>query len=411
MKLCSIRAVLLALVLARPALAADADSFAALAKANAYPLMLEAGDRLSGAGVDLIAREAAKAQFFMVGEQHATAGIARVNLGLHRLAARQGYDHAALEIGPHSTQAAERLVRSGRGRLAAFIRQPGHGFVFPFLGWAEEAALVEQIVALAGAGEPVLWGIDQEFIGSAPLHLARLRTLAHTAEQEAVVAELTRRAAGDALLVGTMDAAAYGRLRRAFAKERDPEAARLIEELAVSSSIYAPFLGRAGARHTANSDRETYMKRQFLAHFARAEAALGRPPKTFFKFGANHAMRGHSLSEVPALGNFLAEWGLSRNFAMLNIAVDCLGGQQSDPRTGERSTCEPYVMLPADSPLKPSPAPGVLTVFDLRPLRAAMPPDIDPATKRLVLAFDLYIPVREPAPATLLAQPRPQPAN
>ena len=147
------------------------------------------------------------------------------------------------------------------------------------------------------------------------------------------------------------------------------------------------------------------LKRQFLVQFGRSEATSGRSPKVFFKFGANHAMRGHSLSDVPAFGNFLAEWGLSRGFSMLNIAVDCIGGEQSDLRTGERTPCKSYVDLPADSPLRVAASSKALTVFDLRPLREVMPKTIDPATKRLILAFDMYIPVPSPAAATMLARP------
>ena len=338
MRLLSIGWLLLAVLLGPQAAAkSPADNFAQQAQANAYPLTLSADGTLSGVGAELIAREAAQAQFFMIGEQHATAGIAKVNLGLHRLAAGQGYNHAALEIGPDSTLEIERLVRSGKGQLASFIRQPRQSFVFPFLGWAEETALVEQIVYHSPAKSPVLWGIDQEFVGSAPLHLSRLRSWAGHTSQKRVLADLSAKASADPLLIGMMDPAAYDRLRSAFPRSRHPEAARLIDDLAASTAIYAPFAGKGGSRQAANVARESMLKQQFLRHFRQAEASLGRPPKVFFKFGANHAMRGHSLSDVPALGNFLAEWGLSRGFSMLNVAVDCIGGEQSDLRTGQRS--------------------------------------------------------------------------
>lgn len=91
-----------------------------------------------------------------MGEQHATAGIAKVNFGLHRLAASEGYQYADLEVGPESTRYVESLVHSGKGQLAAYIRRPRNDFIMPFLGWAEEVDLVEQIVHLSHARSPVL---------------------------------------------------------------------------------------------------------------------------------------------------------------------------------------------------------------------------------------------------------------
>ena len=391
--------------LAPQASATAKDVLAKEVAAHSYAFNIRADGSLGGAGAGLLGREADQAQFFMVGEQHGTAGIAQVNLGLHRLASAHGYNHAALEIGPYSTRDVGALIRTGQGRLAQFIRRPGNDFVFPFLGWAEEVALAEQIVQLSPAKSPVLWGIDQEFVGSAPLHIARLRTWARSPAQKAAVEQFAAEAAADPLLLGMLEPASYDLLRKSFPTKRYPEAAHLIENLAASTAIYAPFAGKGGSRQAANAARETLLKQQFMAHFQQAEATLGQPPKVFFKFGANHAMRGHSLSDVPAFGNFLAEWGLSRGFSMLNIAVDCVGGEQSDLRTGGRSPCRPYIDLPADSPLRVPASRKQLMLFDLRPLRAVMPKTIDPETKRLILAFDFYIPVANPPAATMLVQP------
>jgi hypothetical protein len=378
------------------------DPFVTLLEANRYPIALGSNGELTGPGADLLNSEVGKAQFLMIGEQHATAGIAEVNIAIHRQAARHGFDHSALEVGPWSTEEVEKLIRSGKGRLAAFLRQPGNGFTLPFLLWAEETALVEQAVALSAAKSPVLWGLDQEFAGSAPIMLSRLGQLAKTPAQHAAVLDLRKRAAADPTLIAMMTPADYAPLRRAFIATQSPEAARMIEELALSSTIYAPFVGRGGSGQTANDTRETYMKKNFLRHFARAERENGRPPKVFFKFGANHAMRGHSFSDVPALGNFLAEWGLSRGFSMLNLAVDCVGGEQSDPRGGNASPCKGYA-LDRNSPLVTRMNDAPLTLFDLRPLRAAMPKTLDPQTRKTILAFDFYIPVRNPRAATPVA--------
>lgn len=78
----------------------------------------------------------------------------------------------------------------------------------------------------------------------------------------------------------------------------------------------------------------------------------------------------------------------------------------SDLRTGRREPCTSYIDLPAGSPLRLPTSAKQLALFDLRPLRAVMPKTIDPETKRLILAFDFYIPVPNPRAATMLVQPK-----
>jgi hypothetical protein len=39
-------------------------------------------------------------------------------------------------------------------------------------------------------------------------------------------------------------------------------------------------------------------------------------------------------------------------------------------------------------------------LIDLRPLRDRLPSDLDPETRRMILAFDFYLAVRDARPAT-----------
>src|SRR5205085_9079535 len=75
----------------------------------------------TGAGWDALIADGAGAQFFMVGEQHATQDIAEIEAAMHATLAKRGYTHSALEVGPYSTRHAERLIRSGPGKLQAYI--------------------------------------------------------------------------------------------------------------------------------------------------------------------------------------------------------------------------------------------------------------------------------------------------
>ena len=48
----------------------------------------------------------------------------------------------------------------------------------------------------------------------------------------------------------------------------------------------------------------------------------------------------------------MAEWGFSRGFGAVNIFIDCVGGEQNDPRSGANSALRIGRMLPADSPVR-----------------------------------------------------------
>lgn len=377
-------------------------SFAESVAANRHALAFENG-ALSGPGAELLAREMAAAQFFLIGEQHATATIAEVSTALHREAVGLGYAYSAVEIGPHSAREVERIVRSGPGRLAATLREPTLDFSVPFLFWAEEATLAEEMVTLSPSRSEAIWGLDQEFVGSLRMLMPGLEALARTPAQRQAVADLRARSDAEPMVLGQMPADALASLSTAFGTRG--AGAALVADLVLSNRIYAPFTGRGGSGLEANTLRETYMKRNFISRFSAAETRDGRPPRVFLKFGANHMMRGLSTTNVPTLGNFIAEWGLSRNFRTVNVFIDCVGGEQNDPRTGVNTPCESRDMLPDDSPLHGQMEPGRMTLFDLRPLRARLGrTEIDPLTRRLVLAFDFYLAIRGARPSTPLRQ-------
>ncbi|HEV2865141.1 MAG TPA: hypothetical protein VGX37_01375 [Allosphingosinicella sp.] len=360
-------------------------------------------DGYSGRGWDRLIEDGAAAQFFMVGEQHATADIAQFEAALHAALAARGYSHGALEVGPYSTQFAEALIRSGRGRLAEYIARPGHGFTIPFLFFQDEAAMAEQIVASSPDREHALWGLDQEFVGSAPIAAELLGRWATTAEQRRAAAAFAARAEADPMLVGSLTAADLDPLAAAFAG--NPDASGLVAALRLSSQIYDPYIHRNGPTYPANLRRENYMKLNFLRQFEATQQRLGRPPRVFLKFGGYHAMRGFTGTNVPGLANFLAEWGLSRGFGFVNMMVDCASGQALDPQTSEVGPCEPY--FGNDTVIGSMPRNEPLTLIDLRPLRARLGQmtDLDPLSRQTILAFDYYLVIRDVRAAAPVATP------
>lgn len=361
---------------------------------------------LSGPGWEQLMRDAEAAQFFLIGEQHATADIAEIEAGLQRGLASRGYDHMAVEIGPWSTRFAENLIRTQSDLAAAIRSAPGNGYAIPFLFFAEDAALVHQAVESSPAQFDVLWGLDQEFIAAAPVLLPMLGERARTTAQFDAIAAFEALSDANPMALGAGPPEQFDALRAAFNTGEDQAALELVDAMILSNRIYGPFTGRSGPIYPANLLRENYMKQNFVDHFARTDARDGQPPRVFLKFGANHMMRGRSLTNVPALGDFIVEWGRPRGFDAVNILIDCIGGEAVEVQTGGTAPCESY-MLDADSIIHRLTAGRPLTLIDLRPLRSLVRSDsaINQATRDLIFAFDYYLGVANVSPATLIPDP------
>ena len=183
----------------------------------------------------------------------------------------------------------------------------------------------------------------------------------------------------------------------------NPKAAQYLSELKLSNVIYEPFTGRGGSGYEANLTRETYMKRNFVSQFNEAEKRTGKAPKVFMKFGGYHAQKGFTGTNVPGLANFLYEWGLSRDFAMVNVMVECVGGQARNPQTQDTIPCQPY--FDKDALLSKIPKPNRLTLFDLRPLRKQLRrlPGLDQESRQVILSFDYYLAIKDVTPGTFVA--------
>jgi hypothetical protein len=358
------------------------------------------GGAFEGRAWEQILRDGERAQFFVFGEQHGIAEILELAAALHSELAKRGYTHTAMEVGPHSTEKVEKLIRSGPGALETYLKGADRGWLFPFLGWKEEVRLAEQYVRLSPSRD-ALWGIDQEFVGSAPILIELLAARQKNSAQRAALAQLTAAAAANPQLVRDFRSFDLQPLTDAFRK--DPRALRIIEDYRLSGEIYGPFTVPGSNRYGANLTRENYMKRNFAAAFAKAEREEGRPPKVFLKIGANHAMRGFSATMVPALGNFLAEWGEPRGHAPLTVMVDCIAGPAGSP-------CQPY--FGTDHAIYASASSDKYTAFDLRPLRAQLRSlgGLDAKTRDLIQAFDYYVLIRDVSRATPV-RPRPAAAS
>lgn len=377
-----------------------------IARANTLEITRTEDGRLTGEGWERLIADAASAQFFMIGEQHATADIAEIETAIYRGLVDHGFNYMAVELGPWSTRYAETLIRESDDYMSAIRTAPGDGYALPFLFFAEDAELVQQVVRLSPSPSETLWGVDQEFVAAAPLLIPMIEALARTDAQHAVLASFDELAASNPMAIGAEAPDLFAALRAAFDTGEDDNALEMVDAIILSNRIYRPFMGSGEPTYPANLLRENYMKRNFVDHFERIERRDGSPPRVFLKFGANHVMRGRSLTNVPAMGDFIVEWGRSRDFRAVNILIDCLGGEATEPLSGATIPCESY-MLDEGSLLARLAEGQSLTLIDLRPLRAAVRrgSTIDAGTRDLIFAFDYYLGVADVSAATLIPPP------
>lgn len=370
----------------------------ALLDGHVHELTVEQG-ALSGPGGELLMERARRAQFVAIGEQHGTADIGEFAhawfLALHP----EGFDHMAIEVGPHSTRMAERLLAGPDGGFEADASARAGGLAYPFLFFQNEADLARDVVALHEGEGPALWGLDQEFIASGSILLDQLRPLARTDTQRDVLASIEAALAGQPFLVGNSPDSQWAGWVEAWG---EGEGARILADALYSNRIYAPFTGRGGSVWLANQTRENGMKRLFAEHFAAAEALDGVPPRVFLKFGANHLARWDPSTLISSTANFLAEWGLPRGFTLYNVMADCASGQMVNVQAGGAIACPSYfgstqgvlAGMIGESPV-------VIDLEAIRPEVLAMQ-DADEDFVALVRNFDAYIAFPDTRPAPMV---------
>lgn len=385
-----------------------------------YALALEEG-KLAGPGAEFLAREAAAAQFVLLGEDHGLAEMPRFTAALFDLIRPTGYAHLVVETGPLVTAKLERMAAApdAQARFAAFNRDYPYGAAFYF--WREEAEMMERVVKAMGGVPDTIWGIDQEFICAGALHLERLLELAPDEAARALArAHLAFARQDMARMIGTKNPSdtfvctarpeTYAKLRAAFAAA-GPEAEVLLAALARSSEIYG--MNALGRGWESNFTRATLTKEYFRAYYDRIARRDGRPPRALFKYGVNHMKRGRSVLGVHDVGNLvseLAEFNGSRSF---HLAVICVKGtvNRYHPFFGDVAAKQaPYDVVTQFAelgdvrPLVEAADPAAWTLIDLRPVRRFLfrrYKDIDRGLAENLWGYDAVLVIPEGRAATL----------
>jgi hypothetical protein len=389
-------------VVERPAVAAEATETEVLLARLTMPLRIE-GRSLQGAGADWLLAQAAGADFLLLGEQHTTAEIGLLSAGLFERLVPAGYAVAAIEVGPWSTRRLESLLRDDEA-FERYLAEPAHRTVFPFYGLREDADFLRTVIARSPRKADVLWGLDQEFVGAAPLMLDELSRLATSDAQRAAVDALREASRSDRMALAAGSDAPWQALHEAFAGNAPAQA--ITADILVSRRIYAPYMERGGSYYLANDERERYMKTQLATRLGEAAGPRGEWPKVFVKAGAYHLAYGHSPTGVLSLGTFVREYAHASGRTVFSVHVDCLGGESTDVFAGGTAACKSAYLGP-DSPLRKFVAVDEPVVVDLRSLRArrSVWRDWDEQTRSLILAYDAYLALPTVSPAAVITGP------
>lgn len=403
----------------------DDDALVAELSKNRLTLALEDG-KLKGAGADFLLKEAEASQFFLIAEDHGIAELPQLTAALFRQIKPFGYDHYATEAGPITARLLEKLAASPRAQqdFADFNRR--NPFSLPFYFWKEETALLETIFNTPGRKTRTIWGLDQEFVMSAKLHLKRLVELSPNRQARRVVEEYNQRAQTEfnrmvesknpgSVFLASATEDDFKKLSAALEAKPGSEAAELLDELKESWEIYTKqFRGQV---YEANDQRAQLMKRHFVRYYNEALSVEKSPPKVLFKFGMNHMKRGRSFINVFDVGSFVPDLAFANGAKSFHLLVVGANGTQNTylPFVGnEADKTKAYDVVKvfkdyASADVKPLIASVAQdkswSVIDLRPLRPLLTNrklgKIDKGLEELIYGYDAVLIIPEIHAATL----------
>ena len=377
----------------------------------AYALSIEDG-KLAGAGAPILQTAIAQADFVLLGEDHLTQEIPRFAAAVcDAMGASGGFSAMAFESSPAVADFVEESLASPDrfGKMVDLEKRYPNSAAF--LDVKDEYDLAAHCAQVSQRSGFRIWGLDQEFVGSAGWILERmlatqpgpaaraailqLQAMERTDEEEA-------RKTGDPskLFMFAVSGAEIEKAAAALDKDGTPAARAAFHELTESREIY---LGQEDKPSDSNAQRARLMKRNFLAGY-QAASGPGKPPRVLLKFGDWHLYKGFNPLHQHDLGNFVAEFADGRNSTSLHILV--LGAKGTHALFngyGRPLKFEPFVMDRDEDYrwLKPAieaQKAGAWTLFDLRQLRFKHL-DLNADWERAIYGYDLFVLIPELTPA------------
>ncbi|MEO9870198.1 hypothetical protein [Ekhidna sp.] len=362
-----------------------------LVSKNHYPFELKE-EGILGSGAGMLLDSAKKAEIFMFGENHGIREIAWLaNIIYEELAIEQPRI-VATEIGPYTAAEVEELIQLDK--YEEFMDSWVNLHSVPFFFLKEEVPLIKTAIQKLPQNNPVIWGLDQEFVAGGSICLRHLEKLATTPEEKKAIKKAYRAYYLNPFFIGMGSGDALKKLQEAFKNSESKEARKLTEQLILSHKIYKEQMG--GDSRWSNQRREELMMENFLTY----TEAIDSIPNMFLKFGAYHLHRGKSPSVKEALGLKITNWGREKGMNTMNVFIDAVQGETRDALMGGETPLQSTEVWEASPFRKYVDKPAL---FDLRPLRGH--PDLENMNYRIrymIAGYDYLILLPHATPATFM---------
>ncbi len=261
-------------------------------------------------------------QFVGLAEVHNSAQLSYFTKALLPVLREDGFQHFALEIGPHSASILEdisAIPAEVGSNIRAYNRMYGNKRKTPFVfvDKQEDIAFVEQAALL----DFKFWGLDQEFAFSYEMHLDNLQNLISQPSNELKKAYqdakelvrkniLKRKVNGEPTYCWYLSDPVIAKYFEQL--ENEPKAQKVIEDLKESWDIYC----KSATGQGSNQQRANYMKANFESYYKDTEQ---KRPKVFLKLGGVHLTHGRSQFRVEDIGKFLTDRVANEEQGFLSI--------------------------------------------------------------------------------------------
>jgi hypothetical protein len=343
---------------------------------NKYTFTIEDGE-IKGNGLDFLTNEAAHSQFFMVGELHGNKETPAFISALLAPLKQHGYNYLALEIGPYSNQRIAGLMeKGGINEIGRFYSEYGfkEQVPVPFFNMLGEAEMLEKAYKSGFRS----WGVDQEFVFSAPFFFEdihnRILPQKHKSEQASYTENFESAAKRIKELLWSEDRSRYQEIFSdpdisSFLMKsigHDSGVDKRILALQETWRIYQDNALRRSYRN--NNTRIELIKRYFTEQYKEAQKEE-KYPKVLVKMGSMHTVYGYTSIGIYDIGNYLRELAIYNGSKSFNIA---LAGRYYVRDTGERIDRLEFVPEYEELFKYEEEGDHNWTILDLRPLKMAL---------------------------------------
>jgi hypothetical protein len=388
----------------------------ALRQARTALVMSESG--FSGDGAAVLKSAVADSRYVLLGEDHFSREIPRFTAGLCDVMKPDAY---AVEAGPDAAEFVTGLLGSPSRKERLAERMRAHPNNMAFLDGVEENDTAAHCAAASRNPGFAVWGLDQEFVGSAGTLLEAMQATKPGEKTRAAISDLLKAdklaeqqalESGDPGKLFLLSARGDDLKPLVDAVEADGNAKTqaLLDELLASHTIYR--LNSEGSPDS-NQVRAELFKQHFLTENSTIRKTIAEP-RILFKFGDNHSGKGFSPLQVRDIGNFVAELADGEKAHSLHIMIFGVKGKHgafagvAKPLKPESFAITDYPeykwMQPAVADLLPQGEHGdgtTLTLLDLRKLRFRGI-DLPSDWKRIVFSYDLMVLIPELSAASLI---------